>query len=87
MVVIEAASTGTPTVVVAAPDNAASELIAEGVNGFVAASVADLPDAIVRVHEGGRELREKTAAWFRENAESLSATASARRIAAEYERH
>lgn len=86
MVVIEAASTGTPTVVVAAPDNAASELIDEGANGFVAASVAELPDAIIRVHEGGRELREKTAAWFRENAESLSATASARRIAAEYER-
>jgi glycosyltransferase involved in cell wall biosynthesis len=85
MVVIEAASTGTPTVVVAGQDNAASELIEEGVNGYVAASVDELPAAIARVHERGPELRESTAAWFRDNAESLTAAASARRIAAEYE--
>ncbi len=51
LVVVEAASHGTPSIVVADPDNAAVELIEEGVNGFVAASVApdDLAAAIVRV--------------------------------------
>ena len=46
--------------VVADPDNAATELIEEGVNGFVAESAApdELADAIVRVYEAGRDLRE-----------------------------
>src|SRR5256714_4122511 len=38
LVVVEAARWGTPSVVVAAEDNAAVELIEEGVNGFIAAS-------------------------------------------------
>ncbi len=47
---------GTPSVVVAGPDNAAVELIDEGENGFVAASDSpeDLAAAIVAVHDGGR---------------------------------
>ena len=55
LVVVEAASHGTPIVVVAAPDNAAVELIEEGVNGFVAASASseDLADAILRVEAAG----------------------------------
>jgi glycosyltransferase involved in cell wall biosynthesis len=84
LVVIEAAANGTPSVVVAGPDNAAAELIEDGVNGFVAASLDDLSEAIVRVHEGGAALRERTAAWFERNAESISAAHSARRIAGEY---
>ena len=86
LVVIEAAASGTPTVVVAGPDNAAAELIEEGVNGYVAPSVDALADAIVRVVEGGAELRRRTADWFTANAESLSAAESAKRIAAEYRR-
>jgi glycosyltransferase involved in cell wall biosynthesis len=86
LVVIEAAASGTPTVVIAGPDNAAAELIEEGVNGYVAASPDALPDAIVRVVEGGAELRKRTADWFEANADRLSAAESARRIAAEYER-
>ena len=38
LVVVEAAAVGTPTVVVDAPDNAAVELVEDGVNGFVAKS-------------------------------------------------
>ncbi len=55
LVVIEAASRGTPSVVVAGPDNAAVELVDDGVNGFVAASASpeDLAAAIVRVSDGG----------------------------------
>jgi glycosyltransferase involved in cell wall biosynthesis len=86
MVVIEAAASGTPSVVVAEEDNAAVELIEEGVNGFVARSLADLPRAILAVHEGGTALRESTLEWFRKNAPRLSVTDSAKRISDEYAR-
>ncbi len=74
LVVIEAGSHGTPSVVVAHPDNAAVELIDEGENGFVVSSVEpeELAAAIVRVHTAGRSLRESTAAWFARNAHRLS---------------
>ena len=83
LVVVEASHNGTPTVVVRDPDNAATELIEEGENGFVAASAApqDLADAIVRVHEAGHALRERTAAWFDRNAERLSLGRSLDRLA------
>jgi glycosyltransferase involved in cell wall biosynthesis len=80
LVVIEAAAAGTPSVVVAQPDNAAAELVQDGVNGFVAASVDELPDAIAAVHEGGDALRESTRRWFADRAPSLTAARSARRI-------
>ena len=38
LVVVEAVARGTPAVVVDGPDNAATELVEPGVNGFVAAS-------------------------------------------------
>ena len=74
MVVVEAAARGTPSIVVAGEENAATELIAEGVNGTIAARAdADaVADAIVRIHEAGIALRESTANWFAENAEWLS---------------
>jgi glycosyltransferase involved in cell wall biosynthesis len=76
LVVVEAASHGTPSVVVAGPDNAAVELIEEGVNGFVAASAEpdELAAAILRVHEAGSALRASTAAWFDRNARRLDAS-------------
>jgi len=74
LVVIEAAARGTPSVVVAGPDNAAVELITDGENGFVArsASPEDLAAAIVRVSNAGAALRSSTAAWFASNARRLS---------------
>lgn len=74
LVVIEAAARGTPSVVVADPDNAAVELVSEGENGFIArsASAEDLAVAILRVHAGGRPLRDSTQAWFVRNAQRLS---------------
>jgi glycosyltransferase involved in cell wall biosynthesis len=86
MVVVEAASYGTPAVVVAAPDNAAVEFIDEGVNGFVAASLSpeDLASAILLVRAGGSELRESTARWFAENAPSLSLEDSLTMVLAAY---
>jgi glycosyltransferase involved in cell wall biosynthesis len=66
LVVAEAASRGTPAVVVAGEDNAAAELVVDGENGFVAASAepAELGAAMVRAVEGGELLRRSTAAWF-----------------------
>jgi glycosyltransferase involved in cell wall biosynthesis len=87
MVVVEAAAKGTPSVVVAGEDNAATELIDEGVNGTIATSSEPqaIADAIVRVHEAGAGLRERTDAWFAQNAERLSLEASLRIVLAGYE--
>ena len=86
LVVVEACAAGTPAVVVADPDNAATELIEEGVNGFVAASVSpeDLAAAIARVREAGPELRASTAAWYAANARRLSLAESLERVAEAY---
>ena len=86
LVVVEACAAGTPAVVVADPDNAATELIEEGVNGFVADSDSpeDLAAAIVRVREGGAALRASTAEWYRANARRLSLEDSLERVAEGY---
>jgi glycosyltransferase involved in cell wall biosynthesis len=86
MVVIEAAALGTPSVVVAGPDNAATELVIEGTNGYVApsASPEDIAAAIERVHAEGQALRERTAAWFRANAKRLSLEDSLERVLETY---
>jgi glycosyltransferase involved in cell wall biosynthesis len=82
LVVLEAAARGTPSIVVLGEDNAAVELVEDGVNGVVArsASAEDLAAAIERVHDGGHELRRSTAAWFRANSERLSLESSLRTV-------
>lgn len=82
MVVVEASAHGTPAVVAAAPDNAAVELVSDGINGVVAASADPeaIADAIVRVHEAGMTMRESTARWFGENEERLSLESSLRTV-------
>jgi glycosyltransferase involved in cell wall biosynthesis len=86
LVVVEAAALGTPSVVVAAPDNAAVELIEDGENGFVASSSApaDLAEAILKVREAGPALRERTAGWFERNARALSLESSLETVLAAY---
>jgi glycosyltransferase involved in cell wall biosynthesis len=86
LVVVEAAAHGTPSVVVAGPDNAAVEHVDEGVNGFVAPSAGpgELARAIVRVHESGHALRRSTAEWFSMNAQRLSIGHSLDIVAATY---
>lgn len=68
LVVVEACAAGTPAVLVAGEDNAAVELVEEGINGFVAASTApeELGAALVAAVRGGRPLRESTHGWFRD---------------------
>ena len=86
LVVVEACAAGTPSIVVAGPDNAATGLIEEGENGYVApsASAQDLAAAIERVHAGGQDLRERTAAWFAANAERLSLNGSLEKVLEAY---
>ncbi|WP_166790161.1 glycosyltransferase family 4 protein [Cryobacterium sp. Hh11] len=66
LVVAEAAAVATPSVVVAGPDNAAAELVQNGVNGAVATSVqpVELATAIVTVVNAGESLRKSTHVWF-----------------------
>jgi glycosyltransferase involved in cell wall biosynthesis len=86
LIVVEAAAAGTPSIVARAPESAATELIEEGENGFVAESVEPeaLAEAILRVRDEGQALRERTAAWFRRNADHLSLERSLDAVAASY---
>jgi glycosyltransferase involved in cell wall biosynthesis len=88
LIVVEACSHGTPAVVVREPDNAAVELVEDGVNGIIAASASpeDLADAIVRVHEGGLAMRESTGAWFATNVRRLSLESSLDTVVSAYAR-
>ena len=86
LVVVETLSKGTPVVLVRGEDNAATELIAEGENGFVAPSAAadDLAAAVVRVSEAGLELRVSTLRWFAAQAGRLSLRESLETVSAAY---
>ncbi|MEA2187904.1 MAG: hypothetical protein QOK16_2915 [Solirubrobacteraceae bacterium] len=86
LIVVEASAAGVPSVVVAGPDNAAVELVEEGVNGTIARSAApaDLADAILRVAEAGATMRASTARWFAANAERLSLDGSLAAVVATY---
>ncbi len=86
LVVVEAAAHGTPSVVVAGEENAATELVRPGVNGEIAPSAApgDLADAIVRAVDGGEQLRASTASWFAENVDRLRLANSLELVVAAY---
>lgn len=86
MVVVEASARSTPSVVVADEDNAATELVEEGVNGTVAprADAQTIAEAIVRVYRGGARMRESTARWYEQNAERLSLESSLRSVLDSY---
>jgi glycosyltransferase involved in cell wall biosynthesis len=86
LVVVEAAARATPSIVVAGPDNAATELVDDGVNGYIAASASadDLGAAIVRAYRSGFALRETTAAWFERNSSVLALDRSLGVVSAAY---
>ncbi len=88
LVVVEAAAEGVPSVVVESPDNAALELVEDGVNGVVARSTEpdELAGAILRVHEAGPALRASTADWFATNARPLSLESSLETVMRAYGR-
>jgi glycosyltransferase involved in cell wall biosynthesis len=82
LVVVEAARLGTPAVVLNAPDNAATELIDEGVNGFLATSTAsrDLGRGIAACLDGGIPLRVSTHEWHAQVRQTRSIQRTAERI-------
>jgi glycosyltransferase involved in cell wall biosynthesis len=88
LVVVEAAARGTPSIVVAGPENAATELVHEGVNGAIAPSAApdDLAGTLLRVVAAGEALRASTARWFADNAAVLSLERSLELIERTYSR-
>jgi glycosyltransferase involved in cell wall biosynthesis len=86
LVVVEAAARGTPSVVVAGPENAATELVDDGVNGAIAADASPgaIADALLEVLEGGAGMRASTLAWFTENAGQLVIDRSLELVAGAY---
>ena len=88
LVVVEAAAHGTPSVIVAGAENAAVELVQDGVNGVVALDETpeSLARALVAAVEAGPALRESTARWFEETASRLRIDASLEVVAKAYRR-
>ena len=88
LVVVEAAAHGTPSVIVAGSENAAVELVEDGVNGAIAAEASpqSLADAVVRVVRAGEPLRESTRRWFADNTSRLHIDASLDLVVESYNR-
>jgi len=88
LVVVEAVSMGTPAVLVAGPENAATELVEPGVNGLVAGSSdpESLAAAIVEVLEQGVELRRSALEWYERHAAELSIESSLEAVEEAYAR-
>jgi glycosyltransferase involved in cell wall biosynthesis len=82
LVVVEAARLGTPSVVVRAPDNAAVELVEDGVNGTIAPDGS--PEALAAAIEAAAPLRATTRAWFERDARELSVGGSLDAVLAAY---
>jgi glycosyltransferase involved in cell wall biosynthesis len=72
LLVVEAAARGTPSVVVAGPENASLELVREGINGAVAArpEPGELAAALLRA-SSDEALRGRTLRWFEQRAGEL----------------
>jgi glycosyltransferase involved in cell wall biosynthesis len=87
LVVVEAAAHGTPSVVVEGRENAATELVTDGVNGAIAPSAQadDLAGAILTVVGAGTELRTSTADWFERNAPRLRLERSLELVVRDYQ--
>ena len=86
MVVVEASAHATPSIVIADEDNAATELVRDGVNGVIVARADPeaIAAAIVLVHEAGLAMCESTARWFAGQAEELSLESSMEQVLASY---
>jgi glycosyltransferase involved in cell wall biosynthesis len=88
LVVVEAFAAGTPAVLVEGPDNAAAELVATGVNGFLAPSPTPeaIAEALLAAITADEPLRRSTREWYRAHAGELSITSSLEIVEGAYER-
>lgn len=86
MVVVEASARGVPVVVVAGDDNAATELVDHGQNGFTVgeAEPRQLAQAIRSCIAGGDALRAQTRRWYKANEERLSLRHSLKCVVHQY---
>ena len=86
MVVVEAVSVGTPAIVVRGSENAATELVEDGVNGYVVetAEAEAMADTIVRAVEGGAALRGSAFDWYAAHREELSIETSLAEVEESY---
>jgi glycosyltransferase involved in cell wall biosynthesis len=82
LIVIEAAAYGTPCITIDAPDNAAKELIEEGVNGYVVDdwTSANLAKAVTEAVDAGQDLRTSTLTWYRDHWHELNVESSVERL-------
>lgn len=82
LIIVEAAALGTPSVVLRHPDSAASEVIVNGINGFLCESAdpGEIAAATRQVYEAGQALRQRTLEWFLANAEELTAGETVTRL-------
>lgn len=82
LVVAEAATHGTPTILVDGPDNAAVELIHTGVNGYVSQThnPKEISTLITQVVAQGESLRKTTQSWFEVNRQHRNLAASVQEI-------
>jgi len=87
LVVVEAIARGTPAIVVEGPENAATELVTPGINGFMAGSrnPDELARWIVATVREGEPLRLSTGDWYERHREGLSIASSLELIAASYD--
>jgi glycosyltransferase involved in cell wall biosynthesis len=87
LVVLEAMSRGTPTILTEGDDNASVEFIVEGVNGFLASSAGpeELAAAITLVQEGGLDLRRSTLDSFNGSLKRRGLARSLQEITTAYE--
>lgn len=86
LVVVEAAARGTPSILVDAPNNAATALVTGGINGFVADSAepSALAAAILKLHRAGPDLTLATWNWFRQHQTELRIDHSVEQIEQAY---
>lgn len=86
LIVVEAAAAGTPVVLVHGEDNAAADLIEEGLNGLVVERPESelLAAAIVRIHAAGPPMRAATLTWFKRNSRTLSLDTSLTDVVSAY---
>ena len=70
----------------AGPENAAGELVEDGVNGFVTESAepGELAEAVLRVVRAGERLRASTLEWYERHRGELSMEASLSAVEASY---
>jgi glycosyltransferase involved in cell wall biosynthesis len=87
MVVVEASARGTPAIVVEGAENAATEMVEDGVNGFVVsrADADELAQAVVEAIRRGAELRSSTLDWYEAYREALSIESSLAAVEASYQ--